>query len=75
MSTAHAEYAFCAADGYWFRPAYTDGRCPLCGEPAAGGAPPLPLHVRADRFVLGMAATAVVSVLMSVFVLYMYFQT
>lgn len=68
------EYAFCAVDGFWFRPSYTDGRCPLCGEIVPGGAGQLPLLIRADRFVLGMAAVALVSLGMSALVLVMYFQ-
>jgi hypothetical protein len=68
-------YAFCANDSFWFRPAYTDGRCPLCGEVAPGGAPPLPLLARLDRAVLGMAALGLVSIGMSVLVLVMYFQS
>lgn len=69
------EYAFCAVDGFWFRPSYTDGRCPLCGELVPGGTRELPLLIRADRFVLGMAAVALVSLGMSALVLVMYFQT
>jgi hypothetical protein len=72
--TSQDEYEFCAEDRFWFRPAYTDGRCPLCGEGAPGGAPELPLMLRADRFSLGMFGVALVSVAMSAFVLVMYFH-
>jgi hypothetical protein len=68
-------YAFCAKDSFWFRPAYTDGRCPLCGEVAPGGAPPPPLLARLDRAVLGMGVLMLASVGMSVLVLVMYFQS
>jgi hypothetical protein len=67
-------YSFCPEDRYWFRPAYTEGRCPLCGEVAPGGAPPPPLVARIDRSLLGIAGLALVSVGMSIFVLYMYFS-
>jgi hypothetical protein len=70
----HDEYAFCAEDGYWFRPAYTAGRCPLCGVVAPGGAPPAPLLVRMDRSWFGVALFALVSVGMSALVLFMYFD-
>jgi len=66
-------YSFCPEDRYWFRPAYTQGRCPLCGETAPGGAPPPPLLTRIDRSLLGIAGLALVSVAMSILVLYMYF--
>ena len=66
------DYAFCPEDRFWFRPLYTDGRCPLCGEVVPGGAAALPLLLRADRFLIGMAGVALVSVAMSAFVLYAY---
>ena len=68
------DYAFCAEDDYWFRPAYTEGRCPLCGEVAPGGAPPLPLLRRMDRSWLGMAGLALESLAMLILVLFMYFK-
>ena len=67
-------YAFCPEDGYWFRPPYTGGKCPLCGVVASGGAPPPPLLVRMDRSWLGVALFALLSLGMSVLVLYMYFK-
>jgi hypothetical protein len=67
-------YAVCPEDGFSFRPLYTGGRCPLCGEPAPGGEPSLPLLLRVDRFWLGMAALVVSSVAMAALVLYMYFR-
>ena len=67
-------YAFCRADGFWFRPSYTEGRCPLCGEVAPGGAPPLPLSRRMDRSWFGMAALTLESVGMLTLVLLMYFR-
>lgn len=67
-------FAFCPTDGYWFRPSYTDGKCPLCGEFAPGGAPPAPLLVRMDRSWLGFAGLALESVVMLSLVLLMYFK-
>lgn len=48
-------YVLCPEDGYWFRPLYTEGKCPLCGGVAPGGGPPLPRLLRIDRFGLGLA--------------------
>jgi hypothetical protein len=67
-------YAFCSQDRYWFRPAYTEGKCPLCGEVAPGGAPPPPLSRRLDRSSLGMAGLALESLVMLALVLLMYFR-
>jgi hypothetical protein len=67
-------YALCAEDGFWFRPAYTEGKCPLCGKVAPGGAPPTPLVARLDRSLLLMAGFALVSIGMAALVLLMYFQ-
>ena len=67
-------YAFCATDRFWFRPSYTEGRCPLCGEVAAGGAPPLPRSRRLDRSWFGTAGLALESLAMLVLVLFMYFR-
>lgn len=72
--TRHEDYALCPEDGYWFRPSYTAGKCPLCGVVAPGGAPPPPLLVRMDRSWLGVALFALVSLGMSVLVLVMYFD-
>lgn len=66
-------YAFCPNDGFFFRPLYTGGKCPLCGEAVADGSPSLPLLLRFDRFRLGMALLALVSIGMSTLVLVMYF--
>jgi hypothetical protein len=71
---SHDGYAFCADDGFWFRPAYTDGRCPLCGAVAPGGVPPLPLSRRMDRSWLGIAGLALESLAMLILVLFMYFR-
>ena len=67
-------YAFCREDTFWFRPAYTDGKCPLCGEAAPGGAPRLPLLLRSDRSWLGMAGLALESLAMLALVMFMYFR-
>ncbi len=67
-------YAFCREDAYWFRPSYTEGKCPLCGKVAPGGAPPLPLLRRIDRSWLGMAGLALESLGMLALVLFMYFR-
>ena len=61
-------YVYCAADGYWFRPAYTEGKCPLCGEAAAGGVP------LTDRSWVAPAVLALESVLMLTLVLVLYFR-
>lgn len=68
-----ADYAFCAKDNFFFRPVYTGGVCPLCGEPVAEESRPLPALMRFDRFRFGMALLALVSVGMSTLVLVMYF--
>lgn len=74
MSSGTDGYAFCREDGFWFRPAYTDGRCPLCGEVAVGGAPSLPRLQRMGRSWFGMAALALESLAMLSLVLFMYFR-
>jgi hypothetical protein len=70
----HEGYSFCTRDGYWFRPPYTEGKCPLCGEVAPGGGPPPPLVARIDRSSLGLAAFALVSLAMSALVLLIYVE-
>jgi hypothetical protein len=70
----HDDYAFCAEDRFWFRPSYTEGKCPLCGVVAPGGARPLPLLRRTDRSWFGMAALAVESLAMLALVLVLYFK-
>jgi len=70
----HDGYAFCAEDGFWFRPSYTEGKCPLCGEVAPGGAPPAPMLVRMDRSWLGLGLLALESLGMLALVLVMYFK-
>lgn len=67
-------YVFCRADAFWFRPRYTEGRCPLCGTVAPGGAPALPLLRRMGRAWVGMAALALESLCMVALVLFMYFR-
>ncbi|MGH3009003.1 MAG: hypothetical protein ACRDLM_06300 [Gaiellaceae bacterium] len=67
-------YAVCPEDGFWFRPLYTSGKCPLCGEKVSSGAPRLPLLLRADRFFLAMGALALVSLVMCGLVLYLFFR-
>jgi hypothetical protein len=66
-------YAFCPEDRFWFRPAYTEGKCPLCGMVAPGGAPPRPLLARIDRSWLGLGLLALESLGMMALVLFMYF--
>jgi hypothetical protein len=70
---SHDGYVLCAEDGYWFRPAYTDGKCPLCGETARGGAPPPPLVARIDGALLGLAAFSLLSFGMTALVMFIYF--
>ena len=67
-------YALCPEDGFWFRPLYTGGKCPLCGEPAPGGEPSLPLLLRIDRYWLWMAALVLCSLAMAALVLFTYFR-
>jgi hypothetical protein len=67
-------YVLCAKDSFWFRPAYTEGKCPLCGEVASGGAPRPPLLARMDRSWLGLGVLALESLGMATLVLFMYFK-
>jgi len=67
-------YAFCAEDGFWFRPSYTEGKCPLCGKIAPGGAPQVSRLRLSDRSWLGMAGLALESLVMLSLVLFMYFK-
>jgi hypothetical protein len=67
-------YALCPTDQFWFRPAYTEGKCPLCGEPAPGGIPPEPLIRRLGGSGVAMAGLALESLGMLAFVLVMYFR-
>ena len=71
----HDGFAFCPTDEFWFRPAYTEGKCPLCGEVAPGGAPPAPLLARIDRSWFGVAILALESLGMAALVLVMYFKS
>lgn len=66
-------YVFCPNDRFSFRPLYTGGKCPLCGEAVTNGSQSLPLLVRFDRFKFGMTLLALVSVGMSTLVLVTYF--
>jgi hypothetical protein len=66
-------YAFCPEDSFWFRPSYTEGKCPLCGAVAPGGVPPV-RRLQRDRSWLGMAGLAVESLVMLALVLFMYFK-
>ena len=67
-------YVLCANDGHWFRPAYTDGKCPLCGEVAPGGAGSPPRLARIGRSWLGVGLLTLESVGMLALVLLMYFR-
>ena len=69
-----AGYALCADDRFWFRPAYTDGKCPLCGEYATGGVPELSWWARIDRMTIAMTALVVAAVAMTVLVLVTYYK-
>jgi len=68
-----AGYAFCPEDRFWFRPAYTDGKCPLCGEVPPAGASPSRM-ARIDRSWLGVGGLVLESLVMVALVLYMYFR-
>ena len=67
------EYVLCPEDGSWFRPLYTDGMCPLCGEPVSEEERGLPFLLRLDGFRIGIAALVLASLAMSALVLYTYF--
>lgn len=71
-----AEYAFCPNDRFWFRPAYTEGKCPLCGEVAPTGVRPLRLlqRIGIDRSWYGVGALALESLGMLALVLFMWFK-
>jgi len=68
------DYAFCPEDRFWFRPSYTEGKCPLCGTVPPGGATSAPLWQRKDRSWYGVAALALESLGMLALVLFMYFR-
>ena len=70
----HDDYVLCPEDGFWFRPSYTEGKCPLCGALAPGGATALPLSRRIDRSWFGVAGLALESLGMLALVLFMYFK-
>ena len=67
-------YAFCRKDRFWFRPSYTEGRCPLCGMSAPEGAARSPRLAGIDRSWLGIGGLALLSLAMLALVLYMYFR-
>jgi hypothetical protein len=67
-------YAFCTKDGFWFRPSYTEGKCPLCGEVAPVEHSALPRLARIDRSWLGVGGLALESLVMVALVLFMYFR-
>jgi len=71
-----SDYAFCANDRFWFRPAYTEGKCPLCGEPSPTGVRPLPLlqRIGIDRSWYSVGALALESLGMLALVLFMWFK-
>ena len=71
----HEDYAFCPDDRYWFRPTYTEGKCPLCGKVVPGGAPTPPLLARIDRSWFGLGLLALESLAMMALVLFMYFES
>jgi hypothetical protein len=71
----HDDYVFCPEDRFWFRPAYTEGKCPLCGEVAPGGFRSLPLLQRMDRSWFGIAGLVLESLGMLALVMFMYFRT
>jgi hypothetical protein len=68
------EYVLCPEDGTWFRPLYTDGMCPLCGEPVAEEERGLPWLLRLDGFRIGVGALVISSLGMTALVLYTYFS-
>jgi hypothetical protein len=68
------DYAFCPEDRFWFRPSYTEGKCPLCGAIAVGGASSAPLLLRTDRSWLGVGVLVLESLVMLTLVLVFYFK-
>lgn len=64
-----AGYAFCPVDDFWFRPAYTEGTCPLCGEVADPEE-----QTVVSRSWYGLAGLALLSLVMLALVLVMYFR-
>jgi hypothetical protein len=62
----------CPEDGFWFRPAYTEGVCPLCGEVAPGVV--ASSWRRMDRSWFGVAGLAVESLAMLALVVFLYFR-
>jgi hypothetical protein len=69
-----SEYAFCPNDRFWFRPAYTEGKCPLCGEVAPSGVTQVPLWRRIDHSLFGVGGLALESLGMLALVLFMWFK-
>lgn len=66
-------FALCSVDRFWFRPAYTGGKCPLCGSYAAGGTPELSAWARLDRVSLGLGVLGVALLAMLIAVLVTYY--
>lgn len=66
-----AGYAFCPVDSFWFRPSYTDGKCPLCGEVVDAEAAPVTML---GRSWYGLAGLALLSLVMLALVLVMYIR-
>ncbi|HEV7677968.1 MAG TPA: hypothetical protein VGQ42_05335 [Candidatus Dormibacteraeota bacterium] len=56
--------AVCPVDSWAFAPAYTDGRCPLCGWAPQGYVYSPPLLTPYDRYWAAMAGIAAISVIM-----------
>lgn len=62
----------CPTDSWPFRPAYTEGRCPLCGWEAPGTVVRLPLSRRIDSFAWMALSLIALSVVMLVLVVVLY---
>ena len=64
--------AICPADSWAFRPAYTDGHCPICGWQPPGAVVRLPLSRRVDAFAWMVLAAVAVSLVMAILVALLY---
>ena len=70
--TIPADTAWCPLDDWTFRPAYTDGACPLCGWQPEGFEANPPLSQRIDWFMIMLAVVVLASILMGILVLRAY---
>jgi hypothetical protein len=67
--------AICPVDSWAFRPAYTEGHCPICGWEPPGAVVRLPLSRRVGGFGWMVIMLGALSVLMLVLVVAMYVRS